>query len=216
MNTESGLQELYSDKDTDIVKKYVKKHYGKIDSYYRDFSSSGIHPDIAIIPAKMSKPFFTLTTVGMGAHKMNVPPELRDKCDKRTELILTLDKNWRLEEKSEEWYWPLHMLRDAAKAAAEKDCCIGALQTIEMPKHYDQGNKFCGALLAEPEVDITEDQSPCILSDGTRVKFLQFIPLFNSELKFKKEHGGEKLLKMLRENSLNFVYSVDPERHSVV
>lgn len=216
MNKEAVLQELYSEKDADIVKKYIKKHYGKIDSFYRDFSTSGIHPDIAIIPAKMSKPFFTLVTVGMGAHKTNIPPELADKCDERVELIITLDRSWKLEEKSEEWYWPLHMLRDAAKEAAEKDCCLGALQTVEFSKYYDEGNKFRGALLAEPEVDITEDLSSCLLSDGAKVKFLQFIPLFNSELKYKNEHGGEKLLKMLKENALDLVYSVNPERHSVV
>ena len=218
MNTESGLQELYSNKDTDILKKYIKKHYGKTQSFYRDYSSSGVHPDIAIIPPNFAKPFFTLVTMGLGAHKMNppssVPLNVKTDYSERTELILTLDKNWPLDEKTEEWYWPLHLLRDAAKLAAEKDCCFGEFPVIEMPKHYDPLNKFMGALLVEPEVDISEDSSLCKLSDGSSVKFFQFIPLFREEIRYRKEHGGEPLFKALRKN-LDLVYCVNPERRSV-
>lgn len=216
MNTGSGLQELYSDKDMTILKNYIKKHYGKSQSLYRDYSSEGVHPDIAIIPPKFSKPFFTLVTMGMGAHKIKPPFETKDPFVERTELILTLDKSWRLEEKSEEWYWPLHLLRDAAKLAAEKDCCFCPFPAVEMPKYYDPSNKFCGALLVEPpEVDISDDISPCVLTDGSTVKFLQFIPLFREELRFRKEHGGDKLFKKLKENALDLIYSVNPDRHSV-
>lgn len=219
MGTESELQELYSDKDMDILKKYIKKHYGKSQSLYRDYSSSGVHPDIAIIPPNIGKPFFTLVTMGLGAHKMkpptNAPLKENEVFPDRTELILTLDKSWPLEEKTEEWYWPLHLLRDAAKRAAEKDSCFGALPAIEMPKHYDPLNKFMGALLVEPEVDISEDSSLCKLTDNSSVRFLQFIPLFREELRYRKDHGGERLFKMLRK-SLDLVYCVNPERRSVV
>ena len=182
----TDLQELYSAADLDILKNYVKKHYGKSQSVYRDYSSSGVHLDIAVIPPKIGKPFYTLVTMGMGAHKMTVPDRLKKICGERTELILVLDKGWRLEEKSEEWYWPLHL------------------------------NKFCGAILAESEVDITDDMTPCVLTDGSRIKFLQFIPLFREELRYGRDHGGERLFDMLKENSLNLVYGLDSERHSVV
>lgn len=217
MNTGSGLQELYSDKDMTILKNYIKKHYGKSQSLYRDYSSEGVHPDIAIIPPKFSKPFFTLVTVGMGAHKTVPPTESQAHFEERTELILTLNKDWLLEEKTEEWYWPLHMLRDAAKTTADNNSPIGNLHTIEMPKFYDPFNKFCGALLVEPEVDISDDVEQCELTDGSTVKFLQFIPLFREELRFKKDHGGEKLLKAIKDKAvLDPVYSVDPERHSAI
>lgn len=218
MSTENGLQELYSNKDSDILKKYIKKHYGKTQSFYRDYSSSGVHPDIAIIPPNFAKPFFTLVTTGLGAHKINPPASipLNVKADyhERVEFILTLDKNWPLDEKTEEIYWPLHLLRDAAKLAAEKDCCFGDFPVIEMSKYYDPLNKFMGALLVEPEVDISEDSSLCKLSDGSNVKFLQFIPLFREEIRYRKEHGGEQLFKGLRKN-LDLVYCVNPERRSV-
>ncbi|MDE6579554.1 MAG: suppressor of fused domain protein [Ruminiclostridium sp.] len=218
MNNESGLQELYSNKDSDILKKYIKKHYGKTQSFYRDYSSSGVHPDIAIIPPNFAKPFYTLVTTGLGAHKINPPASvpLNVKADfhDRVEFILTLEKNWPLDEKTEEIYWPLHLLRDAAKLAAEKDCCFGEFPVIEMPKYYDPLNKFMGALLVEPEVDISDDSSLCKLSDGSSVKFLQFIPLFREEIRHRKEHGGEPLYKALRKN-LDLVYCVNPERRSV-
>lgn len=219
MNTESGIQELYSSKDTDILKKYIKKHYGKIQSFYRDYSSTGVHPDIAIIPPNLSKPFFTLVTIGLGAHITALPDNAPSNAGKpfaeRMELILTLDKSWHLEEKTEEWYWPLHMLRDAAKLAAERNCCFEEFPAIEMPKYYDPFNKFIGALLADPEVDISEDTSPCRLTEGEEVRFFQFIPLFREELRFRKDHGGEQLFKKLRKDALDLVYCVNPERHSV-
>ena len=218
MSTENGLQELYSNKDSDILKKYIHKHYGKVQSFYRDYSSTGVHPDIAIIPPNIAKPFFTLVTTGLGAHKMeppaSVPLNVNANFHERVELILTLDKNWPLDEKTEEIYWPLHLLRDAAKLAAEKSFTFIEFPVIEMPKYYDPLNKFMGALLVEPEVDISEDESPCKLSDGSRVKFFQFIPLFKEEIRYRKEHGGEQLFKGVKKN-LNLVYSVDPERRSV-
>ena len=218
MSIESGLQELYSNKDSDILKKYIKKHYGKTRSFYRDYSSTGVHPDIAIIPPNFAKPFYTLTTTGLGAHKIDptasLPSNVKADFYERVEFVLTLNKNWPLDEKTEEVYWPLHLLRDAAKLAAEKNICFGEFPVIEMPKFYDPLNKFMGALLVEPEVDISEDTSLCELSDGSEVKFLQFIPLFREEIRYRKEHGGEQLLKGLKKN-LDLVYCVDPERRSV-
>lgn len=219
MGTESELQELYSDKDMDILKKYIKKHYGKSQSVYRDYSSSGVHPDIAIIPPNIAKPFFTLVTMGLGAHKTgspsNAPLNAGGPFAERAEFILTLNKNWLLEEKTEEWYWPLHLLRDAAKLAAEKNVCFDEYAAVEMPKFYDPFNKFKGALLVEPEVDISEDSGLCKLTNESTVRFLQFIPLFREELRYRKEHGGERLFKSLRKK-LDLVYCVDPERRSVV
>ena len=212
----TDLQELYSAADLDILKNYVKKHYGKSQSVYRDYSSSGVHLDIAVIPPKIGKPFYTLVTMGMGAHKMTVPDRLKKICGERTELILVLDKGWRLEEKSEEWYWPLHLMRDAARTLAEKNSCFGAFHLIDMNKYSQPLHKFCGAILAESEVDITDDMTPCVLTDGSRIKFLQFIPLFREELRYGRDHGGERLFDMLKENSLNLVYGLDSERHSVV
>ena len=218
MSIESGLQELYSNKDSDILKKYIKKHYGKTWSFYRDYSSTGVHPDIAIIPPNFAKPFYTLATTGLGAHKIDptasLPSNVKADFYERVEFVLTLNKNWPLDEKTEEVYWPLHLLRDAAKLAAEKNICFGEFPVIEMPKFYDPLNKFMGALLVEPEVDISEDTSLCELSDGSEVKFLQFITLYREEIRYRKEHGGEQLLKGLKKN-LDLVYCVDPERRSV-
>lgn len=218
MSTENGLQELYSNKDSDILKKYINKHYGKTQSVYRDYSSTGVHPDIAIIPPNLAKPFYTLVTTGLGAHKIDpsagMPMNIKSGFYERVEFVMTLNKSWPLDEKTEEIYWPLHLLRDASKLAAEKNCCFGELPVIEMTKFYDPMNKFIGALLVEPEVDISDDDKPCKLSDGSSVKFLQFIPLFKEEIRHRKEHGGDRLFKGLKKN-LDLVYCVDPERRCV-
>ncbi len=210
------LAEVYSEKDLAVLKKYIKKHFGKEESVYRDSMYSDIRVDISIIPPKLGKPFFTLVTEGLGAHVMKEQRPDKPESSCRCELIITLNKSWHLEEKSEEWYWPLHMLKDAARILAEKDKALYIGKTVEMKKRYDPLNKFCGGILAEQEVDITESNEQCILTDKTPVMFYQFIPLFSSELKYKKDHGGDPLLKMLKENSLNLVYEVDLERRSIV
>lgn len=107
-------------------------------------------------------------------------------------------------------------MRDSAREETEKNFCFGAFHLIDMNKYYDLLNKFCGAILAEAEVDVTDDMTPCVLTDGSRIKFLRFIPLFREELRYGKNHGGERLFDMLKGNSLDLVYGLDFERRSVV
>ena len=35
--------------------------------------------DICLVPPTRERPYYTLVTLGMGAHRMNVPSELADK-----------------------------------------------------------------------------------------------------------------------------------------
>ena len=48
--------------------------------------------------------FYTLVTMGMGAHRMNVPEDLSEYKLQRAELVICLPPYWDLESEKEEWY----------------------------------------------------------------------------------------------------------------
>ena len=61
-------------------------------------------------PPSDERDYYTLVTMGMGAHRMNVPEELAEYKLERAELAIALPPDWKLDEESlkdELWYWPI-------------------------------------------------------------------------------------------------------------
>ena len=56
--------------------------------------SPDIHLDIAVIEPSQDKPYYSLVTMGLGAHCMNVPKELNEYELERCELIIDLPSLW--------------------------------------------------------------------------------------------------------------------------
>ena len=51
-----------------------------------ELASPDIHVDIYVIPPRAEHEYYTLVTCGMGAHKMEVPDELKNEQLERAEL----------------------------------------------------------------------------------------------------------------------------------
>lgn len=58
--------------------------------------STDIHVDICVVPPSKERDYYTLVTMGMGAHRMNVPAELAEYKLERAELVIALPKDWKL------------------------------------------------------------------------------------------------------------------------
>ena len=64
--------------------------------------------------------YYTLVTMGMGAHRMNVPEELAEYKLERAELAIALPADWKLVQESmqdERWYWPIRLLKVFSSSA---------------------------------------------------------------------------------------------------
>ena len=54
--------------------------------------------DICIVPPTEERDYYTLVTMGMGAHRMNVPEELAEYKLERAELAIALPADWKLDQ----------------------------------------------------------------------------------------------------------------------
>ena len=81
----------------------------KRQNVFHELVSPDIHVDICIVPPAEERDYYTLVTMGMGAHRMNVPEELAEYKLERAELAIALPADWKLDQESmkdEQWYWP--------------------------------------------------------------------------------------------------------------
>ena len=85
---ENFTLETYDDADWDTVQEHIAKYFGDYDNVMHEIASEGIHLDVCVIPPREEHNYYTLVTLGMGAHKMNVPEELADQKLERAELLI--------------------------------------------------------------------------------------------------------------------------------
>ncbi len=85
---------------------------------FHELVSPDIHVDICVVPPSEKRDYYTLVTMGMGAHRMNVPEELAEYKLERAELVIALPPDWKLDEeslKNERWCWPIGLLKVLAR-----------------------------------------------------------------------------------------------------
>ena len=140
--------------------------------------------------------YYTLVTMGMGAHRMNVPEELAEYKLERAELAIALPKDWKLKHddlKNERWYWPVHLLKVLARLPIASDTWLGSGHTMDHEEDFAENTKLCAAILTGPQ-GTEEGSEVCLLPSGEEVNFYQVIPLYREELEYKLSHNAEALL----------------------
>ena len=176
--------------------------------------SPDIHVDICLVPPSEKRRYCTLVTMGMGAHRMNVPEELAEYKLERAELAIALPPDWKLDQESlkeERWYWPVGLLKALARLPIASDTWLGWGHTMDKQSPFAAGTELCAAILTSPQG--TEDGSEvCTLPGGEEVNFYQVIPLYRDELDYKLEHDADALLDKMA--GISFV--VDPARQDAI
>ena len=106
---ESGEPEVYTEEEMKAIERHIQQYFGKFENVFHELSSPDIHVDICVVPPSENRDYYTLITMGMGAHRMNVPKELAEYKLERAELAIALPADWKLDQESmkdEKWYWP--------------------------------------------------------------------------------------------------------------
>ncbi len=200
----------YDENEILAVENHIEKAYGKFDSVLHEIISPDIHIDICIIKPTKERDFYTLVTMGMGAHKMNVPEEISDRA--RAELCIYLPSDWQIDNNEEEWYWPMRWLKILARLPIEQNTWLGYLHSIPSGAPLAQNTKLCGFILDVPNV-INEDE--CLLPNGEIVNFYSIIPLHEEEMSYKVDNGGEILLSRIEDRKED-IFLVDINREPAV
>ena len=206
-------KELYTEAELAAVQAHIKRYFGDFQQSIKEYESPDICLEIAIIPPRPEHNYYTLATIGMGAHRMNVPEELAEKKLERAELIVTLPPDWKVTESGEEWYWPIRWLKILARLPINEDGWLGWGHTIANPDDapFADNTRLCGLVLTEPQ-GFDEDAVCCELPGGDEVNFYQMIPLTFEEMQFKLAHDAQTLLERFTPEQLAVV---DIHRESV-
>ena len=209
--------EVYSEADLNAVEQHIEHYFGKSDRILAEIDSPDIHLDIAVIPPSDRRNYYTLVTIGMGAHSMNVPEELDLLDMDRAELVMCLPPNWRLDNQSLKeggrWYWPIWMLKTSARLPIREDTWLCRGHTVSTADYepYAKNTRLCGGVVTEP-LDVDDDGWFCPLPSGGDVMFYQLVPLYKDELEFIASHGADPLIRRLSRED----YIVNPARPHIV
>ncbi len=212
-STPGTAPEYYSQEEAEVLETHIARYFGEYPGVFHELVSPDLHLDVCVIPPTEEKNYYTLVTLGMGAHRMNVPPEWADRKLERAELVLALPPDWKLDQdalQQDQWYWPIRLLKTLARLPGETDSWLGWGHTIENKAPFDQTTDLCGALLIGPQ-QVEEGGEVCTLPDGDEVNFYQVIPLYFNEMEYKISHSAEELLDRLA--GVSFV--VRPDRPNI-
>ena len=200
--------ELYSEEEIEAVEAHISDYFGPFEQVYHELVSPDIHVDICVIPPHDRHNYYTLVTMGMGAHRMNVPEELAKHRLERAELVICLPVGWELENLEDEtWYWPLRLLKRLARLPGAADTWLGWGHTVDNQDPYAENTALCGAILTGPQ-GVAEGAGTALLPGGEAVNFYQVLPIYREEMAFKLANEAEALLDRMA--GLGFV--VDPRR----
>lgn len=200
--------ELYNEKEINLLEGHIKEYFGDFETVFHEMVSPDIHVDIVIIPPSETKDYYTLITMGMGAHKMNVPKEIEQYNLERSELVIYLPKDWRINDRKEEFYWPLHLLKTIARLPISNDTWVGFGHTISNEGPFSENTKLYGTLLLNA-CGIKEGVRRLKISNKEYINFYQLYPLYKEEMDYKLENGSDKLIELFDEKEFSYVININ-------
>lgn len=211
----NSAPEVYTEEEMSAIERHIQNTFGAFENVFHELVSPDIHVDICVVPPTEERDYYTLVTMGMGAHRMNVPKELAEYKLERAELAIALPPDWKLDAESlkeERWYWPIGLLKVLARLPISGDTWLGFGHTMDKQSPFAENTALCGAILVGPQDVVWEGGEVCVLPGGEEVNFYQVIPLYRNELQYKLEHDADALLEKMAD--ISFV--ADPVRRNAI
>ncbi len=205
MNTIFGGKiEFYDEDESEAIEEHIAEYFGEFPTVFHEIASRDIHVDIAVIPPTEERNYYTLVTMGMGAHKMALTEGVDDEFA-RAELVISLPPDWKVGERDEKWYWPTGLIKSLAHLPIENDTWLGWGHSVDNNGNPYAGNVgFSGVMLAEVQ-DVEDGADKCVLPNGDVVNFYQVIPLYREEMQFKVEHDADEIIDRLAQAANHIV-----------
>jgi len=229
--------EVYTEEERDAVEHHISTRFGEYKSVLHELVSPDIHVDICVIEPTEERNHYTLVTMGMGAHRMNVPKQLAEYKLERAELMICLPPDWILSRgdlavsyddednkdknspNNEIWYWPLRWLKILARLPKENNTWLGFGHTIPNGPEAEPfaENTGLGCIMLIQPLQFEEEAEICQMPDGGQVAFYQMFPIYADEMYYKLENDAEHLLeKFAYDPEMENVLVLDVNRKSVM
>lgn len=200
--------EMYDDEEIEAIEEHIKEYFGDFPTVFHEIVSPDIHCDIYIIPPTKEKDYFTLVTVGMGAHIMDIPEELDSAEYGRAELLICLPSSWKVGENTEEWFWPIRTLKSLSRLPINCETWLGWGHSVDNGQCFAENTQLCGSLLVYPE-NVEPGADYCLLPNGERVNFFEVIPIYREEMSFKLDNDTQALLEIM--NGISHIVDINRE-----
>lgn len=176
---------LYTNKEIEEYKKYITSQLGEIECVYTEIVSDEIQIDILVIPPTKENNYYKLVTIGMGAHKMNVPERLKKYQFERAELVLYLPPDWDIKSKEEKYYWPIRQLKTLARLPFQSKSWLGLGHTVSNDAKnspYADNTKLCSMLLLFAFNNSYNMIREYDFRKNEKINFYQLFPIYEDEL----------------------------------
>ena len=99
--------EVYNEEEFAAVEDHIATWFGTYEYVMHELVSPDIHVDICVVKPTPERNYYTLVTMGMGAHKMDVPEGLAEYQLERAELSICLPPDSTLNSPDESDNWPM-------------------------------------------------------------------------------------------------------------
>jgi hypothetical protein len=206
--------------DMDLISSHIENSIGKVHSVFHEIVSDEIHLDICYVKSDESREYEVLVTMGMSAIPLTTPEDSDDP--KYVELMILLPKDWPLEHLnmfSENFYWPIRLLKDLARFAHHNKTYLSYAHTVANAEDenelvpYAKNNNFCASILL-PSMTLGEESFILRRDYGKDIYFFCVVPIFEDELLFKMENDADQLMDLFDEHQVSDI--VDIHRGSVI
>ncbi len=183
----------YTENEEKQIITLLRNQFGAPIALYRQKKSKYVNANILVFPPTNEHPYYTLSTLGIGARSMNMPKEarLRENRLDYSEFMMFMPADWVKEEKDihdPKHWWAVSFLGDIATSSFSRGCAYGYGDVI-------QTDLLNHGVLVCPNQRITQT-IVCSLICGKSVEFNQVIRISAAEYsKYTDEcqHFGDLL-----------------------
>jgi len=182
------------------ISAHIQQHLGPVETVFHELVSDTVHIDVHIVLPTADSPCVRLVTSGMSDLPMTVPERLN--ALRHAELMMTLPADWKLDQesfKSEEWYWPVRLLKSLARLPHKYTTWLGPGHTVpnDDPARPSATNtQLCGAIIVSP-LTAPEAFNTLTIDPEKVISFYSVVPLYQAEMDLKLRKGAGELFDKL-------------------
>jgi len=175
---------------------HIERYIGKVAAVFQEIQSDAVHIDIHHVRPTREKPFNILITSGMSDLPMKVPPDAN--VPRYIELMVALPRERKMDQesfKTEDWDWPVRLLKILARFPHRYDTWLGWGHTIpngNPPRPFAANTQLSGVIIF-PSVLVPREFHELRSNDEKTIHFYSIVPLYEDEMKMKT-HDGSKVL----------------------
>jgi len=188
---------VYAPDERTAVESYIRDAFGPIARVFHEPPARDIQVDIAVVEPSESADFYKLVTIGMGARRMDVPPELAESNRAYAELAIFLPPEWNLLGDDEADTWPFTWLKRIARMPVAECDWVTQGNLFSADRALDGEGNFTALLLAMAAVR-EGSGSRLLLPSGRIVNFYQLYPLREEERAYARERGAWHLWQRMQ------------------